>query len=127
VGRGECSYEIMAYRVPRGLASSKAMAVFPQQGEGRLHPAECATTARSKRTVQAPGRSTLLLGRFRCHGDPVITLRRDVRPWMRARPADATQVAPHRRSVHAEVGRRQGETGAAVEGSGEVGGLHKER
>ena len=56
-------------------------------------------------------------------GDPVITLRRAVRPWMRARPADATQVAPHRRSIRAEVGRRRGETGAAADGSGGVGGL----
>ncbi len=55
----------------------------------------------------------------------MTTLRRDVRPWMRARPADATQVAPHRRSIHAEVGRRQGETGATAEGSGGVGGLQE--
>jgi hypothetical protein len=42
----------------------------------------------------------------------VITLRRAARPWMRVRPADATKVAPHRRSIRAEVGRRQGETAA---------------
>src|ERR1700679_3794530 len=41
---------------------------------------------------------------------------------MRARPADATQVAPHRRSIRAEVGQQQGETGAAADGDGGVGG-----
>ena len=33
----------------------------------------------------------------------MTTLRRAGRPWMRARPADATRVAPRRRSIHAEV------------------------
>jgi len=110
--------------VPSDLDVAKAMAVSPCSGEGRQHLAGCTTTARSKRTVQAPGRPTLLLGRFRCDGDPVTTLRRAARQRMRARPADATQVAPHRRSVRAEVGRWQGETGAVVEGSRGVGGLH---
>lgn len=54
----------------------------------------------------------------------MTTLRRAARWWMRARPADATQVAPRRRSIRAEVDRRQGETGAAVDGDGGVGGLH---
>jgi hypothetical protein len=54
----------------------------------------------------------------------VTTHHRAARPRMRARPADATQVAPHRRSIRAEVGRRQGETEAAADGDGGVGGLH---
>jgi hypothetical protein len=74
-------------------------------GQGRPHRAGCTTTARSKRTSQTPGRPTFFLGNFRSDGDPVIFLRRAVRTWMRARPADATQVAPHRTSIHAEVGR----------------------
>src|SRR6185369_9713219 len=85
-------------------------------------PAGCTTTARTKRTVQAPGRPTLLLGKLRSDGDPVTTPRRAARRRMRARPADATPVAPHRRSIRAGVGRRQGETGAEAEGSGGVGG-----
>jgi hypothetical protein len=111
-------------RVPRALGCPKVTAVSPQQGEGRAHPAGCTTTARSKRTVQAPGRPTFLLGKFRSDGDPVTIPRRAARPWMRARPADATPVAPHRRSIRAEVGRWQGETGAAADGDGGVGGLH---
>jgi hypothetical protein len=43
---------------------------------------------------------------------------------VRARPADATQVALSRRSIRAEVGCWQGETGAAAEGSRGVGGRH---
>ena len=120
---GNAATKITSSRVPRGLISPKATAVSPQQGEGRAHPAGCTTTARSKRTVQTPGRPTFLLGDFRSDGDPVTTLRRAARPRMRARPADATQVAPHRRSIRAEVGRRQGETGAAADGDGGVGGL----
>jgi hypothetical protein len=58
---------------------------------------------------------TFLLGNFRSDGDPVTTPRRAVRWRMRARPADATRVAPRRRSIRAEVGRRQGETGAAAD------------
>ena len=54
----------------------------------------------------------------------MITLRRAGRPWMRARPADATRVAPHRRSIHVEVGHWQGETGATADGSEGVGGLN---
>ncbi len=53
----------------------------------------------------------------------MITLRRAARLWMRARPADATPVAPHRRSIHAEVGRERGETGALADGDEGVGGL----
>jgi len=34
------------------------------------------------------------------------------------------EVAPHRTSIHAKVGRWQGETGAAAEGDGGVGGPH---
>jgi len=113
---GNAATKTISSRVPRGLDSSKATAVSPHQGEGDPHPAGCTTTARSKRTVQAPGRPTFLLGRHRSDGDPVITLRRAARSWMRARPADATQVVPHRRSIHAEVDRRQGETGAAADG-----------
>ena len=121
---GKAATKTMSFRVPRGLLTPKATAVSPHQGEGRLHPAGCTTTARSKRTVQAPGRPTFLLGNHRSDGDPVITLRRAARPWMRARPADATKVAPHRRSIHAEVGRWQGETGATAEGNEGVGGPH---
>jgi hypothetical protein len=61
---------------------------------------------------------------IRSDGDPVITPRRAARLRMRARPADATPVAPRRRSIRAEVGRWQGETGVAVDGDGGVGGLH---
>ena len=53
----------------------------------------------------------------------MINLRRAARPWMRVRPADATRVAPQRRSIHVEVDVRQGETGAAVDGNEGVGGL----
>ena len=55
----------------------------------------------------------------------MITLRRAARPWMRARPADATEVAPRRRSIHVEVGRWQGETGATADGNEGVGGLRR--
>jgi len=102
---GNAATKTISSRVPRGLDSLKATAVSPHQGEGDPHPAGCTTTARSKRTVQAPGRPTFLLGRHRSDGDPVITLRRAARSWMRARPADATQVVPHRRSIHAEPRR----------------------
>ncbi len=54
----------------------------------------------------------------------MITLRRAARPWMRERPADATRVAPHKRSIHVEVDRWRGETGATVDGNEGVGGLH---
>jgi len=120
---GKAATKTISSRVPRGSNSSKATAVSPHQGEGEPHPAGCTTTARSKGTVQAPGRPTFFLGRHRSDGDPVITLRRAARSWMRARPADATQVALHRRSIRAEVDRRQGETGAAADGNGGVGGL----
>jgi len=121
---GKAATKTMSSRVPRALLRPKAMAVSPQQGEGRLHPAGCTTTARSKRTVQAPGRPTFLLGQHRSDGDPVTTPRRAARLRMRARPADATAVAPHRRSIHARVGGRQGETGADADGNEGVGGLN---
>jgi hypothetical protein len=35
------------------------------------------------------------------------------------------EVAPHRTSIHAKVGRWQGETGVTAEGDGGVGGLHR--
>jgi hypothetical protein len=54
----------------------------------------------------------------------VTRLRRAARPRMRVRPADATQVAAHRRSIRAEVGHWQGETGAVADGNGGVGGPH---
>lgn len=119
---GNAASKIISVRVPSGLDSAKAMAAAAQQGEQQPHPAGCTTTARRKRTAQAPGRPTFLLGRFRSHGDPVTHLRRAVRTRMRARPADSTQVGPQRRSICAEVGRGQGETGAAAEGSVGVGG-----
>ena len=53
---------------------------------------------------------------------PPLRRGRAVCSWMRARPADATQVAPHGRNIRAEVDRRQGETVAAVEGNEGVGG-----
>jgi hypothetical protein len=81
-------------------------------------------TAKGKRTVQAPGRPTFLLDKIRSDGDPVITPRRAARLRMRARPADARLVAPHRRSIRAEVGHPRGETGAVAEGDGGVGGLN---
>ena len=121
---GNAATKTMSSRVPRALRVPKATALSLQQGEGRVHPAGRTTTARSKRTVQTPGRSAFLLGNVRSNGDPVNPLRCAVRPWMRARPADATQVAPHRRSIRAEVGRRQGETGATAEGNEGVGGPH---
>ena len=120
---GNAATKTMSSRVPRGLRAPKATVVSPNVGEGRLHPAGRTTTARSKRTVQAPGRPSFLLGNSRSDGDPVIPLRRAARPRMRARPADATPVAPHRRSIRAEVGQQQGETGVAAEGKGGVGGL----
>ena len=43
---------------------------------------------------------------------------------MRARPADEHEGGSAQKSIHAEVDRRQGETGAAVDGSEGVGGLH---
>ena len=121
---GNAATKTMSSRVPRALRVPKATALSLQQGEGRVHPAGRTTTARSKRTVQTPGRSAFLLGNVRSNGDPVNPLRRAARPWMRPRPADATQVAPHRRSIRAEVGRRQGETGATAEGNEGVGGPH---
>jgi hypothetical protein len=124
VGRGKAATKTKSFWVPSDLDIAKAKVVSPCSGEGRPHPAGCTTTARSKRTVQAPGRPKLLLGRIRYDGDPVITLRRAVRQRMRARPADATRVAPRRRSIRTEVGRWQGETGATAEGNGGVGGLH---
>jgi hypothetical protein len=122
---GNAATKIMSFRMPRVLLAPKATAISPQEGEGRPHPAGRTTTARSKRTVQTPGRPTFLLGDIRSNGDPVNPLRRAARPWMRARPADATQVAPHRRSIHAEVGQQQGETGVAADGNGGVGGPNR--
>lgn len=122
---GKAATKTMSSRVPRVLRYLKATAVCPQQGEDRAHPAGCTTTARSKRTVQKPGRPTFLLGKPRSPGDPVTTLRRAARLWMRERPADASQEAPRRRSIYAEVGRMQGETGAVADGNGGVGGLHR--
>jgi hypothetical protein len=60
---------------------------------------------------------------FRSNGDPVNALRRAARLRMRAWPADATRVAPHRRSIRAEVGHQQGKTVAAADGNEGVGGL----
>ena len=54
----------------------------------------------------------------------MIRLRRAGRSWMRARPADEHEGGLAQKSIHAEVDRRQGETGAAVDGSEGVGGLH---
>jgi hypothetical protein len=119
---GDAATKTISFRLPRVLLNPKAMAASSQQGERGLKPAGRLTTARSKRTVQAPGRPTFLLGKLRSDVDPVSTPRRAARPRMRARPADATQVAPHRRSIRAEVGRRQGETRAAANGNGGVGG-----
>jgi hypothetical protein len=48
----------------------------------KLSRCPCTTSARSKRTVQAPGRLTFLLGKPRSDGDPVTTLRRAVRWWI---------------------------------------------
>lgn len=45
-----------------------------------------------KRTAQAPGRPTFFLEKIRNYGAPVIQLRRAVRPWRRAQPADPTHV-----------------------------------
>ena len=120
---GNAATKVMSSRVSRVLNGPKTTAALAKVGEGESCPAGCTTTARSKRTVQAPGRPTYLLGDNRCDGDPVTTLRRAARWWMRARPADATRVAPHRRSVHAEVGHRQGETEAMADGYEGVGGL----
>jgi hypothetical protein len=122
---GKAATKTMSSRVPRALHAPKAMAGFSEQGERRPHPAGRLTTARSKRTVQAPGRPTFLLGEFRSDGDSVITLRRAARSRMHARPADATQVAPHRRSIRAEVGRRQGKTEAAADGHEGFGRPHR--
>jgi hypothetical protein len=121
---GNAATKTMSSRVLRALHGPKATAISPAQGEGGSHPAGCTTTARSKRTVQAPGRPTFLLGKDRSDGDPVTTARRAARWRMRARPADATEVAPHRRSICARVGGRQGETGADADGNEGVGGLH---
>jgi hypothetical protein len=55
----------------------------------------------------------------------VTNLRRTKRPWTRVWSADAIQMAPHRRSVHAKVGRRRGTTIVVTEGNEGVGGLHK--
>ena len=121
---GNAATKTITFRQPRVLDYPKAMEASSQQGERGLKPAGCTTTARSKRTVQAPGRPTFLLGKIRSDGDPVITPRRAARLRMRARPADATLVAPHRRSIRAEVGHPRGETGAVAEGDGGVGGLH---
>lgn len=81
--------------------------------------------ARSNRTNQAPGRPSFLRGKTRDNGDPVTNLRRTKRSWTRVWSADATQVAPRRRSVHAEVGRGRGTTIVTTEGNEGVGGLHK--
>ena len=50
----------------------------------------------TKRTAQAPGRPTFFLEKIRNQGAPVIQLRRAVRPWRRARPADPAQVGIRR-------------------------------
>lgn len=105
---GKAATKTKSFWVPRASNCSKARVTLPRIGQAESHPAGCTTTARSKRTAQAPGRPTFLLGKTRSNGDPVITLRRAARPWMRVRPADATQVAPQRRSVHAEVDQGKG-------------------
>ena len=75
---GNAATKTMSSRVPRALDRPKATAISPEQGEERAHPAGCTTTARSKRTVQAPGRPTFLLGQDperRGPGDPSPTRR----------------------------------------------------
>jgi serine/threonine-protein kinase len=68
-------------------------------------PASALELERSLGDCGVPACSSDAIERFWQDGEPVITLRRAARPWMRARPADATRVAPHRRSIHAEVGQ----------------------
>ncbi len=123
---GNAATKTMSSRVPRGLEPSKATALSPQQGRGESAPGGVYDHG----TQQEDGPGTWEATRSssattRSSGEPVTSLRRAVRPWMRARPADATRVAPHRRSIRAEVGRRQGETGAAVDGIEGVGGLRR--
>jgi len=91
---------------------------------GRPHPAECSITARSKRTTQAPGRPTFLLDEFRNPGDPVQqTPTRCI--FMDAYAAGGKpRSGSAQNSIHAEVGRQRGETGAAAEGNEGVGGPH---
>ena len=75
---GKAATKTISTRVPRVSDSPKATAFSPQQGEEGPHPAGCTTTARSKRTVQAPGRPTFLLGKppeQRRAGDPSPTRR----------------------------------------------------
>jgi hypothetical protein len=84
------------------------------------------TTARHKRTNQAPGRPSLLLGeipeqRRAGHPSPTRRAHADARTAGRAPPPGG---APRRTSIRAEVGRWRGETGATAEGSGRVGGPH---
>jgi hypothetical protein len=69
---GNAATKTLSSRVPRASNDPKATAVSPQQGKERAHPAGCTTTARSKRTVQAPGRPALLLGNNRSDGDAKV-------------------------------------------------------
>ena len=76
-------------------------------GEGRLHPAGCTTFARRMKTAQEPGRPAFLLGEDWQHGEPEKNLRRATRQRTHELPAER-----QRTSARAEVGERQGETGA---------------
>jgi hypothetical protein len=108
-GIGEAS---ACERVGRGVAAPKPV-LFPDAQEARFsegnndlcvrwarrgsYPAGCSTMARTKRTVQEPGRPSPLLDTFRSCGEPVTRLRRTTR-W-RAHVSSASKAQnkrPHR-------------------------------
>ncbi len=60
---GNAATKLRSSRVSRVLNGPKTTAALAKLGEGESRPAGCTTTARSKRTVQAPGRPTYLLRR----------------------------------------------------------------
>ena len=122
MGRGEGSHENYVVPGAEGVGLSEGDGVLPASGRGEGAPG--GVYDHGTQQEDDPGTwEAHALPRELPDGDPVNNLRRAVRRRMRARPADATRVAPHRRSIRVEVGRAQGETGAKAEGSRGVGGL----
>src|SRR3990172_2618308 len=111
----------MPFRMRRGLNFLKATTAFPwissKRGRGKegSYPAGCSTTARTKRTAQEPGRSSLLL-----EMKPVLRRAGDPSPTRRA--SAGACAARRRTSSCIGVGRRQGEPKRRPKGAGKSEG-----
>jgi len=80
-----------------------------------MHPAGSWTTARTKRTAQAPGRPSSFLGITRHSGEAGDCSPTPGRKW--------TAFEAVKKRVCDEVSRRRGVTGAEADGGEGVGGL----